>query len=163
MANSEKLTKGLSDKSKKTLIMTIVIALILVCVGGYFVYISGLVPRLLTGAKIVETVDGTQKTIGLPRVLEFWSSLPYWKAFFTSLGYTVVVSRQSDYKLFEAGLHSVPFFQTSHTLLLLFLQDRFFVFRFHRRNKPSVVRLRFGVCRRNELCFQGFRFRSVHL
>lgn len=52
--------------------------------------------------------DGTQKTIGLPRVLEFWASLPYWKAFFTSLGYTVVVSRQSDYKLFEAGLHSVP-------------------------------------------------------
>ena len=48
------------------------------------------------------------KTIGIPRVLEFWASLPYWKAFFTSLGYTVVVSRQSDYKMFEAGLHSVP-------------------------------------------------------
>jgi predicted CoA-substrate-specific enzyme activase len=48
------------------------------------------------------------KTIGIPRVLEFWWSLPYWKAFFTSLGYTVVVSRQSDYKLFEDGLNSVP-------------------------------------------------------
>jgi predicted CoA-substrate-specific enzyme activase len=48
------------------------------------------------------------KTIGIPRVLEFWSSLPYWKAFFTSLGYTVVVSSQSDYKLFESGLHSIP-------------------------------------------------------
>lgn len=48
------------------------------------------------------------KTIGIPRVLEFWASLPFWKAFFTSLGYTVVVSRQSDYKLFESGLHSVP-------------------------------------------------------
>jgi len=48
------------------------------------------------------------KTIGLPRVLEFWASLPYWKAFFTSLGYTVVVSRPSDYALFESGLHSVP-------------------------------------------------------
>ncbi len=48
------------------------------------------------------------KTIGIPRVLEFWNSLPYWKAFFTALGYTVVVSRQSDYKMFEAGLHSVP-------------------------------------------------------
>ncbi|HOG69298.1 MAG TPA: acyl-CoA dehydratase activase-related protein, partial [Fibrobacteraceae bacterium] len=31
-----------------------------------------------------------------------------WKAFFTSLGYNVVVSKQSDYKLFERGLHSVP-------------------------------------------------------
>jgi len=34
--------------------------------------------------------------------------LPFWKAFFTSLGYRVVVSRQSDYSLFEDGLHSVP-------------------------------------------------------
>lgn len=49
----------------------------------------------------------TGKTIGIPRALEFWSSLPYWKAFFTSLGYTVVISRQSDYKLFERGLQSV--------------------------------------------------------
>ena len=49
----------------------------------------------------------TGKTIGIPRVLEFWSSLPYWKAFFTSLGYTVVISKQSDYKLFERGLQSV--------------------------------------------------------
>ena len=49
----------------------------------------------------------TGKTIGIPRALEFWSSLPYWKAFFTSLGYTVVISKQSDYKLFERGLQSV--------------------------------------------------------
>ena len=48
----------------------------------------------------------TGKTIGIPRALEFWSSLPYWKAF-TSLGYTVVISKQSDYKLFERGLQSV--------------------------------------------------------
>ncbi|MFA6836383.1 MAG: acyl-CoA dehydratase activase [Fibrobacteraceae bacterium] len=54
-----------------------------------------------------QLIPQTGKTIGIPRVLEFWSSLPYWKAFFTSLGYTVVVSRQSDYKLFERGLQSV--------------------------------------------------------
>lgn len=53
-------------------------------------------------------VENNGKTIGIPRVLEFWASLPYWKAFFTSLGYTVIVSRQSDYKMFEEGLHSVP-------------------------------------------------------
>ena len=50
----------------------------------------------------------TGKTIGIPRVLEFWSSLPFWKAFFTSIGYNVVISKQSDYPLFESGLHSVP-------------------------------------------------------
>jgi len=53
-------------------------------------------------------VENTGKTIGIPRALEFWNSLPFWKAFFTSLGYTVVVSKQSDYELFESGLHSVP-------------------------------------------------------
>jgi len=53
-------------------------------------------------------VEPNGKTIGIPRVLEFWSSLPFWKAFFTALGYRVVVSRQSDYSLFEEGLHSVP-------------------------------------------------------
>ncbi|GHV14335.1 hypothetical protein AGMMS49938_10280 [Fibrobacterales bacterium] len=46
--------------------------------------------------------------IGIPRALEFFASLPFWKAFFSSLGFEVVVSRQSDYNLFEEGLHSVP-------------------------------------------------------
>lgn len=53
-------------------------------------------------------VEPHGKSIGIPRVLEFWSSLPFWKAFFTALGYRVVISRQSDYGLFEEGLHSVP-------------------------------------------------------
>ncbi|MCL2260452.1 MAG: acyl-CoA dehydratase activase-related protein [Fibromonadales bacterium] len=48
------------------------------------------------------------KTIGIPRALEFFVSLPFWKAFFTSLGLEVIVSRQSDYNLFEEGLRSVP-------------------------------------------------------
>jgi predicted CoA-substrate-specific enzyme activase len=47
-------------------------------------------------------------TIGIPRVLEYWSSLPFWKALLTSIGYKVVVSKQSDYPLFERGLNSVP-------------------------------------------------------
>jgi len=55
-----------------------------------------------------QLIPQSGKTIGIPRALEYWSSLPFWKAFFTSLGYNVVVSKQSDYKLFERGLHSVP-------------------------------------------------------
>lgn len=55
-----------------------------------------------------QLIPQTGKTIGIPRVLEFWSSLPFWKAFFTSIGYKVVISKQSDYPLFEKGLHSVP-------------------------------------------------------
>jgi predicted nucleotide-binding protein (sugar kinase/HSP70/actin superfamily)/methylmalonyl-CoA mutase cobalamin-binding subunit len=51
---------------------------------------------------------GQRAKIGIPRALEFFVSLPFWKAFFTSLGFEVVVSRQSDYNLFEEGLRSVP-------------------------------------------------------
>jgi predicted nucleotide-binding protein (sugar kinase/HSP70/actin superfamily)/methylmalonyl-CoA mutase cobalamin-binding subunit len=51
---------------------------------------------------------GQGTRIGIPRALEFFVSLPFWKAFFTSLGFEVVVSRQSDYNLFEEGLRSVP-------------------------------------------------------
>jgi len=51
-------------------------------------------------------VKGTK--IGIPRALEFFVSLPFWKAFLASLGFEVVVSRQSDYNLFEEGLRSVP-------------------------------------------------------
>jgi predicted nucleotide-binding protein (sugar kinase/HSP70/actin superfamily) len=59
--------------------------------------------------QIVWTRDkGQMARIGIPRALEFFVSLPFWKAFFTSLGFEVVVSRQSDYNLFEEGLRSVP-------------------------------------------------------
>ena len=46
-------------------------------------------------------------TIGIPRTLEFWNSLPFWKTFFRSLGYKVVLSSSSTYQMFESGLGSV--------------------------------------------------------
>ena len=46
--------------------------------------------------------------LGIPRVLEFWESLPYWKALFTSLGFDVVLSGKSSYALFDQGLKGVP-------------------------------------------------------
>lgn len=47
-------------------------------------------------------------TIGIPRVLEFWNSFPFWKAFFTSLGFKVVLSDKSSMPMFEDGLSSIP-------------------------------------------------------
>ncbi|WP_319559901.1 acyl-CoA dehydratase activase [Marispirochaeta sp.] len=47
-------------------------------------------------------------TIGLPRVLEFWHSMPFWRTLFSSLGFKVVISRESTRKLYEAGLRYVP-------------------------------------------------------
>lgn len=46
--------------------------------------------------------------IGIPRTLEFWNSLPFWKTFFSALGFDVVVSAPSSYDIFERGLKYVP-------------------------------------------------------
>jgi len=46
--------------------------------------------------------------VGLPRALEFWSSLPLWTTFLRALGYEPVISRPSDMDLFADGLPSVP-------------------------------------------------------
>ncbi len=54
--------------------------------------------------------DGDRQSagvVGIPRVLEFWESAPFWQAFFTELGYEVVYSRPSDQELFESGLRYV--------------------------------------------------------
>jgi len=46
--------------------------------------------------------------IGLPRALDFYQSMPFWRTLFTSLGYEVVFSSKSSYPLFDSGLQSVP-------------------------------------------------------
>ena len=50
----------------------------------------------------------SRKTIGIPRVLDFYESMPFWYTFFSVLGYRVVFSDESSYELFEKGLPSVP-------------------------------------------------------
>ena len=47
------------------------------------------------------------KTVGLPRVLEFYDSMPFWSTFFKSLGYDVVFSAKSGRKLYESGISYV--------------------------------------------------------
>ncbi len=49
-----------------------------------------------------------QIRIGLPRSLEFWNSMPFWRTLFQSLGFETVFSAKSSYKLFEEGLQFVP-------------------------------------------------------
>ncbi|MDR3343238.1 MAG: acyl-CoA dehydratase activase [Treponema sp.] len=43
-------------------------------------------------------------TIGLPRTLEFWDSMPFWTTFWHALGFKTQVSGQSSRSLFERGL-----------------------------------------------------------
>jgi len=61
---SGKVKKTSNKKSKSKLVLGLVIALIVICVAGFFIYASGLLQRTLTGIKIVETAaDGTQTTV----------------------------------------------------------------------------------------------------
>ncbi|MDR2841832.1 MAG: acyl-CoA dehydratase activase-related protein [Spirochaetaceae bacterium] len=46
-------------------------------------------------------------TIGIPRVLDFWRTIPFWSTFFKSLGFKVVFSGKSTRKIFEQGLQFV--------------------------------------------------------
>jgi predicted CoA-substrate-specific enzyme activase len=47
-------------------------------------------------------------TVGIPRVLDFWSSIPFWKTTLEALGFRIVLSAESSYSLYERGLASVP-------------------------------------------------------
>ena len=51
--------------------------------------------------------EDQRETIGLPRVLEFWDSMPFWSTFFRALGYTVRFSHPSSRKQYESGLSYV--------------------------------------------------------
>ncbi|MCD7736825.1 MAG: acyl-CoA dehydratase activase, partial [Lachnospiraceae bacterium] len=47
------------------------------------------------------------EVVGLPRVLEFWDSMPFWNTFFRALGYQTKFSHKSTRKLYEQGLQYV--------------------------------------------------------
>jgi len=46
-------------------------------------------------------------TIGIPRVLDFWRNMPFWKVFWQSLGFKIIVSRKSSRQLYEKGIQFV--------------------------------------------------------
>jgi predicted CoA-substrate-specific enzyme activase len=43
-------------------------------------------------------------TIGIPRALDFWRNMPFWRTFFHALGFKTKISKPSSRKLFEQGL-----------------------------------------------------------
>ena len=46
-------------------------------------------------------------TIGIPRVLMFWETMPFWTTFWKKLGFKVEISAPGSHKLFEEGLSAV--------------------------------------------------------
>ena len=47
-------------------------------------------------------------TVGIPMGLNMYDLLPFWHTLFTSLGYNVVVSGESNHKLYVKGQHTIP-------------------------------------------------------
>lgn len=53
--------------------------------------------------------DGTRDmTIGLPLVLNFYDTLPFWFTFFRALGFPVITSSPSTRALYKKGQHTIP-------------------------------------------------------
>ena len=46
--------------------------------------------------------------IGVPRVLNMYENYPFWHTFLTELGYRVILSPNSNRKIYELGIESIP-------------------------------------------------------
>ena len=46
-------------------------------------------------------------TIGIPRVLMFWETMPFWTTFWQKLGFRVQISSDGSHQMFEEGLSAV--------------------------------------------------------
>jgi len=56
-----------------------------------------------------ESLDkGKRGTIGLPMVLNMYENIPLWATFFKELGFKVVLSDESNKKMYLKGQHTIP-------------------------------------------------------
>lgn len=58
--------------------------------------------------KSLEEKDAKRGIIGIPRALNMYENYPFWHTFFTTLGFSVVLSDNSNHKLYEKGIDSIP-------------------------------------------------------
>jgi len=65
--------------------------------------------RLVLKKYPVETLcEPRHSTIGIPRALDTWNRLPFWRGLFNALGFDVRVSEKSSYGLYESALSTIP-------------------------------------------------------
>ncbi|MCR5609578.1 MAG: 2-hydroxyacyl-CoA dehydratase [Lachnospiraceae bacterium] len=58
--------------------------------------------------KPLEVTEAPRGVVGIPRTLNMYENYPFWFTFFTSLGYRVVLSPESNKKIYELGIDSIP-------------------------------------------------------
>ena len=64
--------------------------------------------KLLFDRPVLDPETAPHGIVGIPRALNMYENYPFWHAFFTELGFSVVLSDQSNKKTYEAGIESMP-------------------------------------------------------
>ena len=64
--------------------------------------------KLLFDRPTLDPEEAPRGTVGIPRALNMYENYPFWHAFFTKLGFSVVLSDQSTKATYEAGIESMP-------------------------------------------------------
>lgn len=64
--------------------------------------------KLLFERECLDEKSAPRGTVGIPRALNMYENYPFWHAFFTRLGFSVVLSDDSTKKTYEAGIESMP-------------------------------------------------------
>ena len=64
--------------------------------------------KLLFDRECLSPEEAPRGTVGIPRALNMYENYPFWHAFFTRLGFAVVLSDNSSKATYEAGIESMP-------------------------------------------------------
>ena len=64
--------------------------------------------KLLFDRPVLAADEAPRGTVGIPRALNMYENYPFWHAFFTKLGFSVVLSDQTSSKTYDAGIESMP-------------------------------------------------------
>lgn len=89
MANSnKKANQGIKAARRSKIIAGTIITVMVLIAVGWFVYISGLLPKVLTGVKITKTVDGITQTMDNISVAE--TNYHYYQVLNSYYGYGII-------------------------------------------------------------------------
>ncbi len=64
--------------------------------------------HLLFDRECLDPDTALRGTVGIPRALNMYENYPFWHAFFTKLGFSVILSDRTTRKTYEAGTESMP-------------------------------------------------------
>ena len=64
--------------------------------------------KLLFDRECLSPDEAPRGTVGIPRALNMYENYPFWHAFFTRLGFSVMLSDNSNKATYESGIESMP-------------------------------------------------------